>query len=315
MRIDIPENTQYFGEGATNFNALCNCQIFLNIASRKLRSLYPQCPIDDIKATEVSILLRIITSIDSFVFLCLQGVDYPSCCTIARSIADSLITIRLIYQEKDKNEQIFRHYLYLLDGFMQNAKLLEENIIKDDRITDKEYEALSKQYESAKKNFSEGIEFCKEKLNNHPCSTTYPDFSHIAIEKALWKYKSKELGRNGKVASFTWKDLYGLLDSRPSITSMYSSFFSQFVHGLSISNISGHDDVDNFESLASFVVCLQGILIQELKDSFNEDNKLLEFVTGEDIKQALMLYSPERMKDLLDRWRNDANNAGINQNQ
>lgn len=304
MRIEIPENIERFGEGATCFHALCNLQIFLRIASRKIRLLYPEFPIDSIKATEACILLRIITSIDSFVLLCLQGIDYPSCCTIARSIADSLIVIRLIYQEKDKDEQAFRHYLYLLDGLIQHAKFLEDEMVKTESISDKEFEALSEQYELARKHFNEGIEFCKNKLYSHPFCSIYPDFCHHAIEKAIWKYKSKEMNRNGKVTSFTWKDLYGLLDNRNTIISMYSTFFSQFVHGLSVSNLSGNDDIDNFESLASCVVCLQGILIQELKSTFNEDGKLLELVTNEDLTQALMLYSPERIKDFLSKYTN-----------
>ncbi|MDE7421469.1 MAG: hypothetical protein K2N35_14820 [Muribaculaceae bacterium] len=302
MRIEIPENIELFGEGATCFHALCFMQSFLRIASRKLKFLYPNFPIDIIKATEARILSRIITSIDSFTLLCLQGIDYSTCCTIARSIADSLVVIKLIYQENDSSEQSFRHYLYLLDGFLQNAKLLEENIVKTDRITDAEFDALKKQYESARKNFKDGIDFCKSKLCEHPFYTTFPDFSSVAIQQASWKFKRKELNRKGRIESYTWKELYALLDNRSSIISMYSSFFSQFVHGLSISNILGHDDTDNFESLASCVVCLQGIVLQELKRSFNEDNKLLEFFTNEDLKQILMFYSPERISDILKKF-------------
>lgn len=73
MRIEIPENIQHFGEGATCFHALCNMQIFLRIAARKLSAMYSQFPIDDMDAIEASILLRIINNMESFQTLCLIG--------------------------------------------------------------------------------------------------------------------------------------------------------------------------------------------------------------------------------------------------
>lgn len=301
MRIEIPENIQHFGEGATCFHALCNMQIFLRIAARKLSAMYSQFPIDDMDAIEASILLRIINNMESFQTLCLIGKDYSACCTLSRSIADSLVVIKLIYQSKDKEEKEFRHYLYLLDGFISNEKLLAEELNKNGRITEKEYRALSEQYNSARNNFNQGIIFCRDKLKNHPYKVTYPDFYNAALKKGSWKYSQKRIRGNGAIPSYTWNELYKLIDERPAIVSMYSAYFSQFVHGLSISNISGHDDVDNFESLASCIVCLQGIVIEELKRIYNKDGCLLEYATDEDLHEIMALRSPEKRQEIIEK--------------
>lgn len=301
MRIEIPENIQQFGVGATHFHSLCYMQIILRIAARKLDKTFAPFPINDIKATEANILLRIISNLESFQTLCLIGKDYSACCTLARSIADSIIAIKLIYQSTDDDEKVFRHYLYVLDGLILNKKLLHDDLENNGRITDEEFQSLSKQYETARQKFNEGIEFCNEILQKHPYKTAFPEFFNAAVENGSWKYKEKRVKvSNKQIPCFSWEKLYSLIDNRPSIISMYSLFLSQFVHGLSISNMSDNNDVDNFESLASCVVCLQGLVADELKQNFNDDNKLLEYMTDKDIQDIMALHTPERRLQIME---------------
>lgn len=299
MRIEISENIKQFGEGATCFHALCQMQIGLRIAARKLRYLYPQFPIDDPKATEANILLRIIENMESFNALCLIRKDYSACCTLARSIADSIIVIKLIYQSQDNDEKIFRHYLYILDGLILNKKLLAEDIKNNGHITDKEYQELSQQYSNARQRFSRGIEFCIEKLQNHPYKISFPDFFNAAIKNGSWKYKEKQVKNNGQPPCLSWEKLYSLIDDRSSVISMYY-LFSQFVHGLSLSNMTDGDDRDNLESLASYMVCLQGQVLDELKNSYNEDGNLFEYNTDKDLHDMMLLRSPEKRQEMID---------------
>ena len=229
------------------------------------------------------------------------GKDYGACCTLARSIADSLIAIKLIYQSTDIDEKVFRHYLYVLDGLILNKKLLNESLENNGRITDEEFQALSKQYDTARQRFSEGIDYCNGILQKHPYKTAFPDFFNAAIKSGSWKYKEKRVKDNNKqVPCYSWEKLYSLIDDRPSIISMYSFFFSQFVHGLSISNMLGNNDADNFESLASCVVCLQGIVWDELKQNFNDDKKLLEYMTDKDIQDIMALHTPEKRFQIME---------------
>lgn len=64
--------------------------------------------------------------------------------------------------------------------------------------------------------------------------------------------------------------------------------------------MSGNNDVDNFESLASCVVCLQGLVADELKQNFNDDNKLLEYMTDKDIQDIMALHTPERRLQIME---------------
>ena len=63
---------------------------------------------------------------------------------------------------------------------------------------------------------------------------------------------------------------------------MYSTYFSQFVHGLSIGILPGNDQFENFDALMSVGICLQGIVLDELKKRFNQESALLNNVTFDD---------------------------------
>lgn len=299
MRIEVPENTQTFGDGATCLHTLCLMQNYLGMASRAINDKYKGTyPIDDLAAFEIGAYNRVITNLRSFKTLCLIGNDYNSCCTLARSIADSISALKLIYESNDPDEITFRHYLYILDGISQRLKLLPKSIINNGRITDKECEQLKNQCDKARRNSEDVISYCTSALLKHKYATKYPLFTKQAIQTKAWKYKNFELTNRGNIVGLSWKEMYAQLDSRESIISMYSNYFSQFVHGLSISCLPCINDEDNLDSIASVGVCLQGLVKKRIEVVIG-DSIIKKYATLEDVKNMLSLYSTEKRNELL----------------
>lgn len=301
MRIEIPENTQTFGAGANCITALSSMQCWLELAQRVIDNRYKGChPINDLLAFELGAYKRVIVNLRSFTTLCQIGEDFNSCCTLARSIADSICALKLIYEAKNPDENTFRHYLYILDGVSERYKLLPENIRNNGRITEIEYEQLKSQCNTAKRNCVEVIEFCERTLSNHPITIKFNKFANEAIKFKAWKYKSYELTKRGKIELYSWKDMYELLDSRDSIVSMYSTYFSQFVHGLSISCVPCLKAEDNIDSIASVGVCLQGQVRKRL-EAIIDEQLIRSVATNEDMLYLLSLYSPEKRSQIIDK--------------
>ena len=71
---------------------------------------------------------------------------------------------------------------------------------------------------------------------------------------------------------------------------MYSIYFSQFVHGLSLGVLPEND---NFEALMSVGICLQRIVMDELRDRFNQDSALSNNISSEDFALITSLLSED----------------------
>ncbi|ROT16608.1 hypothetical protein [uncultured Duncaniella sp.] len=300
MRIEIPENIDTFGDGATCRHTLCFIQRGLLIAQRAIKDIFHETyPIDNITAFELGAYSKIITNLNSFETLCLLGEDYNSCCTLARSIADSICGLKLIYQNRDGNEIIFRHLLYILDGISERHRLLPEQISNNGRITEQEHTELIRQCNEARKNCEDVIEFCHKHLALHEYASKYPKFSKEAIKRKAWKYKCIDSSPKPKIELYSWREMYELLDPRDSIVSMYSSYFSQFVHGLAVSNLPCINDDDNIDSIASVGVCLQGQVNNRIQDLIGKD-KIRSYANNEDLKYLLSLYSSDKRSKLME---------------
>ena len=95
--------------------------------------------------------------------------------------------------------------------------------------------------------------FCIKNIKERPIYDAHQQQIEILIERKNWKYKDLESPK----ASYSWKELYGMLNINTG-DEMFP-YFSQYVHGLSVSNIL-LDDKDDFDAPVSFATCLIGWL-------------------------------------------------------
>lgn len=309
MRITIPENEIVFGAGASSLNALISLQLQLSIMTRSLNDKYPKAVVDNVESFEYTIVKRMIIALDTFLSICIVQRDYDSAAGIVRSIADKGCALALIYKCEDSLEKEYRHYLFVLDCLRERRSLLREHIEYNGRISREEFEALTIQMDNARQDTDNAIAFVEDKLNSHSYASNYPIFHNAVVKQAEWKFSNVGvLSNKGKVISKTWKELYSLIDSRPDIISMYSSYLSQFVHGLSFSIALEHCSFDNFESLISVGICLQGFIRNILIQDFDGERQMKDNFTLNDLHLIFPLFGEEKRAEMFSKIQEILNN-------
>lgn len=274
--MKVKSNELLFGKGATSYDAFNFIQSMINLATRNFPQHYNFYTLDDIDGVEAGFIYKIVISLNTFYSICKCARDYSSATTLCRSIVDKIAILKCVFAKSDQTERSYRYYLYVLDGMRDRLKLLDEELKYDGRISKAEFDNLANQVDAAKENTFETVRYCENTLNSHQYASVAPAFHKKVIKGACWRYK--EFGKtqkNGNPDVCSWKELYYDIDNRPAIVSMFSSYLSQFVHSLSISILPVGSTFDDFESLMSIGVCLQGIIIKELKERFNAADEIL----------------------------------------
>jgi hypothetical protein len=307
MRIPIPENNILFGDNATVFDSFAYMQLWLERITANFNRRFNIGAVNSPDCMEATIILKTVQNFNTLYNICCTGKDYSAGCTISRTIADNVAVLNLVYFPTDEEEREYRHYLYLLDGLRIRANLLADNATNNGHITDSVYEALCTQIKEAREDTNKVIAFCEDKLSKHRYASTYTHFHNLVVKNAVWQFK--EVGKIGKkdVSKYKWEELYERLDNRPTIVSMYSKFLSQFVHGLSVSNIVGQCVFENFEAIMAVAVTLQGQILNELKSRFNKNGELLKEITLDDLSTFLSMYRPEKRDEIIKQIQDYAN--------
>lgn len=270
MRINIPECQKM---GVSNMGTLIIIICMLEYGVKRLYNKYQVNTINDIKGYTVTFAIKLIKSLRTLVVVIEEQKDYVVANAILRMLADNISIFKLIYGNSDYKELIFRHYLYILDGSSARFKELPEAIYYDGKITKEEFMLLEKQIKTTREAEQININYCMQILKNHPYSATENKVIDNIIQKSNWKYKSIDsLFKEKNV--YTWKELYSLLEMSQTGTSFFS-YLSQYVHGLSISNIQLEEDNDDFEPIICTGVCLSGFLKETLFGIFQEDEEYM----------------------------------------
>lgn len=253
MRISVPEFECFDGSYIKSLKA-STC--LLDYEVERLSYRYSSNAIDNIKGYIVTFLSRLTKSLHTLIYIIEERKDYVVANSIIRMLADNVATLQLIYGSNDINELFFRHYLYVLDGCKTRFNVLPKSINKNEKITESEYNALKNQIEEARNNCKEAMDTIHNILKEHPYHKIHPEaFSRIEADKN-WKYKelsTKEKKKN----EYSWKDMYLLLDEKKSMASFFS-YLSQYVHGLSISNIIIDNNIESFEPIIGIGIFLTG---------------------------------------------------------
>ena len=304
MQITIPSNIELFGKGATCFDAFQYMQTWLLALTKKFPSKYKKGVIDDIDSIEANYIYDIIDNLSSMFLVSTQIRDYGGAASICRSIVDRVAILKFIFANQDEEERTYRYYLYVLDGMKEWNKLLAPETAYDGKIPRYEYNALCLQMQGARSNSSIAVNHCIEKLNNHSYAKQNPEFHSLVVKNAVWQYQEfGKRGRKGAVARYKWEDLYKFIDERETVISLYSDYLSQYIHGLSMSIMSGKNDFDNFDSLMSVGVCLQGEVFNEIKARFNKEGTLVKELTEEEKDIIIGQVSDAHLQHMINKFK------------
>lgn len=284
MKIPVPEVDERFD---TTEDALEHIARMCGMIVDKAKVVCPIPSVNDLPAYALVICEKIVIQAKTIVRVARQREDYNSVCSLVRILADNICTLNLIYGCEDIEERILRHLLYVLDGVSQRFELLSGHPMKyDGTIPHEAYEQLRGQVEGAKKNAEECIQFCETTIRRQSCYAIQSRGIEELLKQRNWKFKTVDKPNHRD--AYSWKEMYNRLGIKEG--DKIFPFFSQYVHGLSVSNIALGDKED-FQAPLSFAICLLGWLFYYLR-------KVYEPHIGEYTLDDLYKIVPE-LKDYL----------------
>lgn len=295
MRIHIPELNAFNGSYLDSYKA------FYSIVSYevlRLNEKFNSRAINDIIGYQVGILMKVMRSFYSLITVIEDCKDYISAASIIRMIVDNIASFHLIYHEKSEDKMLLRHYLFILDGLDKRLKGMENHKLEHNGlINDEDFDALKKQVGEAIANTQQGIQYCNSAIQNLNIYINHKEFIDILIERCNWKYSDLEKPKK----QYTWNEMYDLIDERKSTSDTFS-FFSNFVHGLSISNLTiNGDDDDDFEPLIGYGIFLMSKINEIANNDFNVGRDFLTdgFLNSDWGKSYLSYYSKDRLQEII----------------
>lgn len=277
MKVSIPE-LEKLGKNITTSDSLIMLICLLEYKVHHLRDGKTENTIDDIDCIAMQMASKILKSLRTLVSVCTTNFDYASACALLRMVADNISVYTLIYANHDSTELEYRHYLYVLDGLSVRESLMKDEIEDNGHISKEDLQNLKLQYSSTRSSDQLSKDFCINKLNKHIYATEYPQFHKQSISNRNWKFKNKiEVANDKKVKTenqYSWKELYSLLNLNKDIVSFFSSFLSQHIHGLILSNINTNEDQCNFEPIISIAISLLGCIQKDIDSRCPNSNEL-----------------------------------------
>lgn len=229
-----------------------------------LKELHPSECICDLEAYPLQIIERIVRTAYTLYSVIERDKDYVVANMIVRSLADSISSFILIYNEKDSNMRALRHYLYIMDGLNGRLKQLPDNLMNNGRLCESEFDSLVKQIKEAKNNYESAFNFSANQIRS---LIIYHDRKSIVdklIKISNWKFKNL----NSATASYKWNELYSFMELN---SSSFFSLLSEFVHGFSTSNFAYEEDQVTFEPIYGLATSLMGKLRKIIETIYKND--------------------------------------------
>ena len=294
-KIKIPELEMF---GHSSMNAVKAFVLLFGYEMKQLKLKYPTNNIDNLYGFQVSHLENLMHSVSTYVVVVEESQDYLVASSILRTLIDGISVYHLIYHADTKDEIALRHYLYILDGISQKLEIESRHPLhKTDKIKEQEYNALAERLSFMRNNLYEAKEFCYRAIRNLNIYTTRKATIEKLLYKRNWKFKSID-DSNG----YKWSELHDLLPSKfHRLYSDFCNYLSQYVHGLSMSNLTiDIDDKDIYEPLTNNIILILNFIHESIANDFGLDMSFLtKGLIGSDNFHAYLSYCTESYKKEL----------------
>lgn len=263
---------------------------FQNTVSRLLKK-YRNPSFEDIKGYVVCFCYQRTKSFSSFLQL-VQKNDYVSAHCILRMLADNVSLFRLIYLEKNANWRMLRHYLYVLDGG-EKLKELWLSGFDDEDETEKAYS------EEMAGLCQEQIDKLESLINASPLKEADNEAFNMIVNNRNWKFKDFCSARKNQ---YSWKEMHQMIEDKDANDFDFFNFYSQFAHGLSMSNAYYNVDSKSYSMAIEDAIFLMGRFDEYIKEFFAEDKEyIMEGLEDPDVKERLRAHADleSRIRDFV----------------
>lgn len=213
--------------------------------------------------------------------------DFTTANAILRMLADSMASLYLIYNE-DSNLLELRHYLYIIDGVKSRLCQFPNKITYNNKIKRDEYDSLCAQVMSSKQNYEGAYSHCVDKLHSYQIYQGHLALIDKFIECGNWKFKNLS-SINMKKNKYSWSEMYKKLT--PFTNKDNFSFLSEYVHGLSTSNMFVEIGNAVFDPIYGIATVLLGLLLNFIHTKFSKEqciihSRLINALFDEDMPQG-----------------------------
>lgn len=235
-----------------------------------LSEKYPEnSSIDDTKHYQTAIIKRIVQMFYSLELLTKDTLDEVSARCVLRGILDSVTIYCFIYKREDYEEILFRHYLYVLDGFSS----YRDHVIKNDIDYNESNSILTI--------CDDVISQIEHKLLSHPYSSRDNTVVAKIIESRNWKYRSFQNQNSVKFG-----EMYTLVNFENRYADYCKSYLSQHAHGLCFSNRI-HVNREQMKKVLFESIPIADKFIQSITQTFCDKSMIINFFSSGKIKTFL----------------------------
>ena len=240
-------------------------------------------------------------SFDTFFKVVVEHKDYVSACSLLRMLGDSVAVFHLVYMEPDENLRIFRHCLYVLDGCKKSMKVLSEENINKGTLPDDELEDLNRQIKFNREHREKMMREVKEMLENSPLKNKDEAAFNKIVEDCNWKFKEFKDYRKIKNNQYQWRELYDIIGRSKHFDLL--SFFSQYAHGLSMSNLNAKADQRVFDGIIGEGVALLDLMNQSVLKFFESDiYYIYEGLLRPQMRDKILACFDDEHRPTIDEW-------------
>lgn len=235
-----------------------------------VEQLYHSNNANDIKSYQGIILRRIVNSLKTLDQVLVFSKDPISSYSLLRTIADSICAYCFIYENDNNDEVEFRHFLYLLDGCSQFVNAFPLTLNNSGLIEKSEEVKISNELDQEKTNLDVFHNNLFDYLCNSNIALNSKCEADIIINRCDWKYRT--ILHYSEKESYNWRDIYEKVGCDSFMVNFFSTFLSQYVHGLFLSNTKNPNISVHYSLIFDIVTSLEKRLILAILQCFKDDN-------------------------------------------
>lgn len=235
-----------------------------------VEQLYHSNNANEIKSYQGIMLRRIVNSLKTLDQVLVISKDPISGYSLLRTIADSICAYCFIYENDNNDEVEFRHFLYLLDGCSQFVNAFPLALNNNGLIEKSEEVKINSELNQEKINLDVFHKNLFDYLYNSNIACISKSEADIIINRRDWKYRT--ILYYSEKESYNWRNIYEKVGCDSFMVNFFSTFLSQYVHGLFLSNTKNPNTSVHYSLIYDIVTSLERRLISAILQCFKEDN-------------------------------------------
>ena len=168
-------------------------------------------------------------------------------------------------------------------------------------MPDVELEELDRQIKLNREHRKRMIREVQEMLDKSPLKNKDEVSFNRIVEDCNWKFKEFRNYRKINRNQYQWKELYKMIGRSKYIDLL--SFFSQYAHGLSMSNLNVEPDQSSFDGIIGEAVSLLDLMNQYVLSFFAaEKDHIYEGLLRPEIRDKILGCFDDKHRPTIEEW-------------